>query len=306
MPNWITVRVKAKNPQIFSEKFLSSFTQKEIEDEENLSDNGEELSKKVDFNVLTPSPSDLSIVAGGVQYQDENDYYDFQKEEVERQKTFITPLLEKTFKEGMTQEEYVKATLPNCLKNHKDKFLQVYKINSIDEEDLTNVLRGFYNKRVYGNVNWYDFHVTKWGTKWNATTIYVDEESGFAEFQTAWSCPFEILEELAKYTDIAVSYADEDTGSNYGVYEIVDGVRIDYISSSRYMELNNVQKINAIATATALTMGEIYDINEDIFGHYEDGEFNDYFNMPKEQVLKIAQVSVNDTQKVLSQLGLFA
>ena len=309
MPNWITVRVKAKNPQIFSEKFLSSFSQEEIDNEENLSDNGDELTKRVDFNILIPTPSDLNVVKGGASYQDEIRYYDFQKDKVENQKRLITPILEKTYKEGMTQDEYVQATLPNCMGVNTDKFTQVYNIPITNEdkikEEISNVLRGFYNIKTYGNTDWYEFHIDKWGTKWNATTVYVDEENGFAEFQTAWSCPFEILEELAKYTDIAVSYADEDLGSNFGAYTIVNGVKEDLIKSEPYGSLTNKQKVDAIATATALTMGEIYDLNDEVFGSYDDNDFVTYFDMTREQAQQIGQNAVENTQEILSDLGLF-
>lgn len=309
MPNWVTVRVKTQNPQILSDKLLSTYTQEQIDKEENFADNGEELEKFVDFNKLIPTPSDLNVVKGGASYQDEIRYYDFQKDKVEKQKRLITPILEKTYKEGMTQDEYVQATLPNCLDIHKGKFIEVYNLSAMAsndkiKEEISNVLRGFYNTKTYGNTDWYEFHVDKWGTKWNAQTTYVDEKYGYVEFQTAWSCPFELLEELAKYTDIAVSYADEDTGSNYGVYTITNGVKENVISCSRYNELTDADKIRAITTATVITMGEVYDINEDIFGHYEDGEFNEYFHMPKEEVIEIAQESASEVQATVGNLGL--
>lgn len=307
MPNWVTVRVKAQNPQVLSDKLLSAYTQEQIDNEENFADNGEELEKFVDFNKLIPTPSDLNIQSGTCSYRNEDHYYDFQKDKVMAQKDRITPILERIYKEGMTQKEYVEVALPIAL-SFFNRFEEVYNIPTGDtkriEEDLTNILKGFYNFKTYGNVDWYDFHNAKWGTKWNAQTTYVDEKYGYVEFQTAWSCPFELLEELAKYTDIAVSYADEDTGSNYGVYTITNGVKEDVISCSRYNELTDADKIRAITTATVITMGEIYDINEDIFGHYEDGEFNEYFHMPKEEVIEIAQESASEVQAIVGNLGL--
>lgn len=307
MPNWVTVRVKAQNPQILSDKLLSAYTQEQIENEENFADNGEELEKFVDFNKLIPTPSDLNIQSGAGSYYNEDHYFDFQKDRVEKQKGIITPMLERSYKEGMTQADFLEKAMPFAIL-YKERFGTVYGTNISDEkmmkEDLTNILKGFYNFKTYGNVDWYDFHNAKWGTKWNAQTTYVDEKYGYVEFQTAWSCPFELLEELAKYTDIAVSYADEDTGSNYGVYTITNGVKEDVISCSRYNELTNADKIRAITTATVITMGEIYDINEDIFGHYEDGEFNEYFHMPKEEVIEIAQESASEVQATVGNLGL--
>ena len=307
MPNWVTVRVKAGNPQIFSEKFLSSFTQEEIEKEDNIADNGEILSKYVDFNILIPTSPDLEIVKG-VCYQNEEKFYEFQRDKVELQEELITPLLQKLYKEGLTQDKFVKSSISECMKS-KDNFIKVYNLCPMAsedriKEDISNVLRSFYNYKVYGETDWYEFHINKWGTKWNAITLYVNEEEGFVEFQTAWSCPFEILEELAKYTDIAVSYADEDIGSNFGAYTITNGIREDLIESQPYNKLNGMQKVDAIATATAITQGEVYDLNEEVFGSYEDEEFSKYFSMSKNKVLKIAQESVKETQDILSRLEL--
>ena len=65
-----------------------------------------------------------------------------------------------------------------------------------------------------------------------------------------------------------------------------------------------MQKVDAIATATAITQGEVYDLNEEVFGSYEDEEFSKYFSMSKNKVLKIAQESVKETQDILSRLEL--
>ena len=308
MPNWVTVRVKASNPQMLSEKFLTSFTQEEIDKEENFTDNGDELSKYVDFNILIPTPSDLDVIKGKATYQNEERFYEFQREQVELQEELVTPLLKKLYKEGMTQQEFVELALPECL-NHKENFIKVYNLYPMAseeeiKEDISNTLRSFYNMETYGSTDWYEFHIDKWGTKWNARTMYLDEESGFVEFQTAWSCPFEILEELSKYTDIAVSYADEDLGANFGVYKITNGVTENLIECGNYQQLNNMQKIDAIATATAITQGEIYDLNDEVFGSYEDDELSEYFGMTREEVTTIAEQSVKDTQEILNQLQL--
>lgn len=309
MANVITVRVKAGNPKIFAEKFLTAFTDKETEEEKNITDSGDEISKKVDFNILLPQPADLDIESGSRSYQDENNYYEFQKVKVQAQKELITPLLEQTYKQGMTQEEYVNLTLPRANGVHKIKFMSVYGIPTAmsDEEmekEITTVLQGFYNLKTYGATDWYNWRIKNWGTKWNAETTYVDEESGFAEFTTRWSCPFEILEELAKYTDIIVSYTDEDMGSNYGVYTIKDGVMEYLIESENYQALNGTEKVQALATATALTQGEVYDLNKEIFGCWDDEEMQEHFGLTRETALEVANQAVKDTQEIVNATGL--
>lgn len=78
--------------------------------------------------------------------------------------------------------------------------------------------------------NWYDWRIHFWGTKWNAndTSVINDYE---VEFQTAWSMPEPILEEISKkyHTVVDVSYADEGIVENSGIVIYEDGVEIEYI-----------------------------------------------------------------------------
>lgn len=66
--------------------------------------------------------------------------------------------------------------------------------------------------------NWLDWSRARWGTKWNAYAIQVDDAA--VQFQTAWSCPEPIVYALA----VAVKgpwtwqYADEDIGRNCGIW----------------------------------------------------------------------------------------
>lgn len=67
--------------------------------------------------------------------------------------------------------------------------------------------------------NWYNFHIEKWGTKWNAYDGYtiVKKSQLIFVFNTAWSAPFGVYEQLTKLGyDFEIRYADEDIGSNCG------------------------------------------------------------------------------------------
>lgn len=110
-------------------------------------------------------------------------------------------------------------------------------------EELRNTVSGSYGKddprqealieqhkqntEKYGYPTWYEYAIAKWGTKWNAYEIDVCENS--IEFQTAWSTPEPIIWELSKllpHATIKVEYADEDWGSNCGIYEYNNGVLV--------------------------------------------------------------------------------
>jgi hypothetical protein len=71
----------------------------------------------------------------------------------------------------------------------------------------------------FGRSNWYDWNLHNWGTKWDVAESSYDKEEKVLEFQTAWSCPEEILIKLVeKFPQLQFEgiYADEDWGSNAG------------------------------------------------------------------------------------------
>lgn len=80
--------------------------------------------------------------------------------------------------------------------------------------------------RLYGHDGWYDWRIANWGTKWDCYEHEHEKGSNTWEFQTAWNSPESILKYLSgKFptTIFTVRYADEDLGSNCGIYEIKDG-----------------------------------------------------------------------------------
>lgn len=79
----------------------------------------------------------------------------------------------------------------------------------------------------YSPLDWNREH---WGTKWNGYSDEVLEDDTVLRFDTAWAHPYQVLIELSKrFPDelIQVMYADEDLGSNFGVYVIGGGVITD-------------------------------------------------------------------------------
>ena len=114
-----------------------------------------------------------------------------------------------------------------------------YGLGTIDFEKIIpmpdNIYRGNLGRdemEKYGKDNWYDWRVGHWGTKWNAYGFedYIDySKDETLMFQTAWSAPHPVIEQLAKmYSDITITHkwADEDIGMNCGEYEYADGERI--------------------------------------------------------------------------------
>lgn len=69
--------------------------------------------------------------------------------------------------------------------------------------------------------NWYEWHNENWGTKWNAYDGYVKTGKSWIRFvfSTAWAMPEPVIEQLRVFGfDFELKYADEDWGSNCGIY----------------------------------------------------------------------------------------
>lgn len=89
-----------------------------------------------------------------------------------------------------------------------------------------NIYRGDLGKRemeLYGSANWYDWCVSRWGTKWDAYNSSFNESDNTLWFDTAWTCPIPVLNKLAEIcciNDVRFEgeWADEDCGCNVGVF----------------------------------------------------------------------------------------
>ena len=76
--------------------------------------------------------------------------------------------------------------------------------------------------RKYGRSNWYDWQLFNWGTKWDAKESFYNKEEKMLQFETAWTCPSELIQKMADlYPQIRFDgvYADEDIGCNSGYIE---------------------------------------------------------------------------------------
>ena len=79
---------------------------------------------------------------------------------------------------------------------------------------------------------WYDWCIENWGTKWDVNETYEDGEGNIC-FDTAWSTPHEIICELSiRYPELIfeVTFADEDLGSNCGIYKFQNADEIEFTS----------------------------------------------------------------------------
>jgi hypothetical protein len=168
---------------------------------------------KVDFNILIPEPKEISLTRSPSPKADPV----IQKQDCalvikcRDSKQFI----------DIVSKRY-KLTLSGAPYEIKSEYTQddIDKLDAIATDESRKILEvihylfGTYCLYKYGSDNWYDWRRQYWGCKWNAS----DSTDNGKEFQTPWSAPEPWYRELAKKINFIALYADEDIGSNCGIY----------------------------------------------------------------------------------------
>lgn len=94
----------------------------------------------------------------------------------------------------------------------------------LSDEDWENFIQMLQNKRAHGHFTWYSWAKENWKTKWNAYDQELD--GNVLKFDTAWSFPGDLMAQLSKthpHVLLKIVFADEDTGSNCGLLELLAG-----------------------------------------------------------------------------------
>lgn len=161
----------------------------------------------IDFNVICPMPEELGAVDGG---DISKTYYQY-------------------VNKAKDVKEYIDLVNKNLSLNipHVKDQEEIYDMNisQLEKQTIKSVY-ATWNYLKYGETGWYDWRKQHWGTKWNAC------DPGELTFQTAWRAPDAWLEKLAKKCDFILLFADEDIGSNCGVYVAKDGELKEYYNDT--------------------------------------------------------------------------
>jgi hypothetical protein len=99
-------------------------------------------------------------------------------------------------------------------------------IANFDDAEFDIFIQCLKNHRQYGYFSWHGWSNKNWGTKWNAYS-QKEEAKNTLIFETAWAGVVDLMESLSKkFPDIKLFYewADEDTGSNCGQCEYLNGI----------------------------------------------------------------------------------
>ena len=192
----------------------------------------------IDFNKIIPMPKSLEIEAGS------------QEDIVSLYMTYINP---KVFHYGIqnNQDELPTIKQNSFLPRYRDdlskegieKMLQ--RFNKHTEEQCLEIGKQYYDNYLqHGATSWYHWRVDNWGTKWNASDIYLASED-ILVFDTAWNHLEPVIQKLSEMfnTNVKLAYADEDKyNGNCGYLEYDNGILlnewhpVDYEEAAEFSE----------------------------------------------------------------------
>lgn len=206
MPNHIQNRL-----QVIGE---SSEVQKLFDHIKGQWDNGEPM--QIDFNTITPMPEELEVNPhSGIEMWVKlcTGQIDFSSI-LSSTKISSAKLFLNGHYEIVTQRLAAQTVLEYLIGERSGN------VKDFTEEEFNQFIQCLKNYRTTGYISWYEWSIDNWGTKWNA---YDQNDARNTEdtiyFQTAWSSPKKLILELSSMfpaVKIALTYADENAGSNTG------------------------------------------------------------------------------------------
>lgn len=202
---------------------------------------GEDIGS-FDFNKIIPMPETMNIESGSRQQFAVSIYLscinpdteDMGLEKMEKDR--FSEIVKKIKKSkvcsfadkmncNMKYDEVLEATT-KCFENYDPN--KPFNEGTMYQDDLCMYGKAIVdNVDTYDCVDWYDWSIKYWGTKWNAYNYGTRMPSDTnINFDTAWSAPHPVIEGLSKlFPDITIihKWADEDCGNNCGIAEWLDG-----------------------------------------------------------------------------------
>ncbi len=183
-----------------------------------------------DFNRLIPMPDDLKIEFSSksehalslymTRICPDVDYYGDKKDKVS------SSAWEKT--KNMIESHMIMC---HDLFDTKDEVADILRKYKGQEEELLDLgKRQVENVKNHGALNWYEWAIENWGTKWNSSGFEVSSDGKAILFDTAWDPAVPIFVELTKQNPqykFALLYSDEEIGAHTG-YMMAQAGRVDF------------------------------------------------------------------------------
>lgn len=153
-----------------------------------------------------------------------------------------------------------KLHLSNCIRQLKDG-PHPKDYSDEDFELFVQMMRAY---RKHGLMEWYDWNVTNWGTKWGAYSVkFVSKKE--ITFETAWSPPHPVIEKLATVSGGAFTHewANEDTGRGVGIRSYSKGTFDERL-------LDNTKEGYELAFALGAGDAENYELVNGVYRYREE------------------------------------
>lgn len=184
----------------------------------------------------------------------------------------------------LTDPAYPKMQ-PNDFANISQYFKNAYCIKDDELNDCTSpvdpaLLKDgeiYVNNYIqYGFTTWYNWRVANWGTKWSAYEVDADRPNAMISFNTAWSTPMPIFEELSrKFPDLSIhfAYTCEFMGDSAGHGTFENGNLVDYVDHPTGSK-EAFDEFFAIVGTTAADEGFVYDPTSNTYVYVGDSHEN--------------------------------
>ncbi len=230
MPNWVTAKLTISGEN--SEKVLKQFL---TEDEDG------EL--RFDFNKILPMPKELEIISGTTTDRAVELYLTSINPDI---KYFGEHKVEKTVLQNITNlanssksfTKYRNDLAKDEIKKLKPLFIGDGLLS--DKQIIEYGRKAVDNVMKHNAMDWYDWSVKNWNTKWNAChTIFDEKTPNMICFDTAWSDVRGLIQKLSKKfptNTFEYSYSEEQVGLYTGVAEYKNGKMlqdIEYADQSK-------------------------------------------------------------------------
>lgn len=204
MPNWVRnkITIEAKNADEIIKNLLTK--------------DGDKID--LDFNKIKQMPESLNISAGTITNVCAQIYINSVNNK-ERMK-YLTALVSNNLNVTFVGEKILNREIEKLLddkRNNKPLFKSKQEILDYGHKALDNLFN-------YGSMDWYDWCIKNWGTKWNACNTIIKDNT--ITFETAWDPVPKLFEMLSqKYPDAKLHYefADEQIDQYCGQWDISQG-----------------------------------------------------------------------------------
>lgn len=217
MPNWIKNKILVGNSN-FGRRLVDKYCTYDLEKD----------IVEFDFNKVIKMPDSLQI-----EFSSKSD------SALSMFLAYINPDISYYGEEDkkVSKEDYLKIvsklkfkTMISDLNNISEERISELKDRFDEKEMLKLGKRQVENVLKYDALNWYDWSVKNWGTKWNAASFEASPDNKTFTFETAWDPAMEVMIEISRQNPdvkFAFLYSDEAIGSHVG-YMLIKGGNIDF------------------------------------------------------------------------------